>query len=273
MRMAVAFLIMLALLLTGPPGLAEELPAEAFAWDCPQCGTAGNTRNFCPECGAPRPSNEPSEVKTEELLKVGDEIIFGEWEQDNNTSNGTEPIEWVILDIQGDRALVISHYGLVQCRYAFHSNGQTWVNSSIRDTLNHDFYDSAFTAGEKEAILITHVDENSGQNDPDHPAAAGRTGEDTDDYIFILSYAEIMKYLPTPEERRCYVTLYIITHANYSEKRYAEGYTCWYWLRNPAYKNNAGAVDWDGTINACYMNHVYGVARPCCWVDLTMLNP
>ena len=155
MRMAVAFLIMLALLLTGPPGLAEELPAEAFAWDCPQCGTAGNTRKFCPECGAPRPSNEPSEVKTEELLKVGDEIIFGEWEQDNNTSNGTEPIEWMILDIQGDRALVISHYGLVQCRYAFHSNGQTWVNSSIRDTLNHDFYDSAFTAGEKEAILYT----------------------------------------------------------------------------------------------------------------------
>ena len=29
--------------------------AEDIYWICPQCGQGGNTRNFCPNCGAPRP--------------------------------------------------------------------------------------------------------------------------------------------------------------------------------------------------------------------------
>ena len=280
MRMAVAFLMVVALLLTGPPGLAEGQDAQVAAWDCPRCGTTGNTGNFCPECGAARPVSEPAKDEpqvqavtiAEPQVQAGAIITFGIWEQDNQTVNGAEPIRWLVLEVQGSHALVISRYGLVQCRYAYHSNGQTWYNSSIRETLNQEFYNEAFTNEEKEAILITHLNEGVDQQDPSHPAAAGRVGEDTDDRIFILSYAEIIQYMPTAEDRQCYATESIRRHANYSEKRYAEGYTCWYWLRNPAYKNNASAVDWDGTIDACYMNHAYGVARPCCWVDLTKLG-
>ena len=265
MRKAVAYLIVLASLLFFTPVFAEE----TVTWYCPVCGTSGNTQNYCPECGAARPrSTDPEPAKP---LQAGDIITFGKWEQDDSEHNGTEPIEWIILEVQESQALVMSRYGLVQCRYAYHSNGQTWANSLIRETLNHEFYDSAFTDDEKKAILITHVKEGADQQDPDRPAAAGRVGADTDDYIFILSYAEIIQYMPTPEERMCYATQYIRIHANYSGTRYPGGYTCWYWLRSPAYKNNVGAVDWDGEINACYMNHVYGVARPCCWVDLTLL--
>ena len=40
--------------------------------------------------------------------KRGDVITMGTYEQDGNTKNGAEPIEWMILDEKDDRLLVIS---------------------------------------------------------------------------------------------------------------------------------------------------------------------
>ena len=237
----------------------------AKPWDCPDCGMTGNTGKFCPNCGAAKPIEQPG-------IKAGDIITFGKYEQDNDKGNGTEPIEWIILEVKGSKALVLSRYGLVKGAYANSSNGQTWSSSKLRSILNDDFYNEAFNEDEKAAILATEVDEGMDQQDPNHPAAKGRVGKNTTDHVFILSYAETLKYQPTKEERMCYVTEYIKKNSNYSDRRYDEGFTCWYWLRNPAYKNNASVVDWDGTFETCYLHHPYGVARPCCWVDLAALG-
>ena len=308
MKKVLAILIVLAMLLVVSSALGEETieettdevmddvheVAEIPSWDCPKCGTAGNTGKFCPECGSPMPwvcpncgadgntgkfcpncgSAKPDGVgpTVEPKVKVGDIVTFGKYEQDNNKSNGAEPIEWIVLDTDGNYALLLSRFGLIKAPYARSSNGQTWANAEIRGTLNTDFYKAAFTDDEKAAILAKHVDESVDQQDPDHPADEGRVGNNTTDRIYILSYAEIIQYMPTEEDRKCYVTEYIKKNANYSDKQYAEGYTCWYWLRNPAYSNNAGVVDWDGSIDACIMQHPYGVIRPCCWVKIDALQ-
>lgn len=39
---------------------------------------------------------------------TGNVVTYGHYEQDNDTANGKEPIEWVVLDVQGDKALLIS---------------------------------------------------------------------------------------------------------------------------------------------------------------------
>ena len=44
--------------------------------------------------------------------RIGDVITFGKYEQDNKTSNGKEDIEWIILDRQGDKVLLISRMAL-----------------------------------------------------------------------------------------------------------------------------------------------------------------
>ncbi len=237
-------------------------------WDCPACGAEGNTRKFCPECGAPRPGAD--EIAGPVVVRAGDIITFGTWEQDNDEHNGAEPIEWIVLEISGGKALVLSRLGLVHASYATNSHEQTWANSTLRTKLNADFYGSAFTDAEKAAILVTDVDESAAQQDPERPSA--RTGDNTRDRIYVLSYAEIVKYFPTAEERKCYASEYIRHHSNRSDVLYTEGRTCWYWLRNPAYTNNASAVDWDGTIASGYVHHPYGVARPCCWVNLAALG-
>lgn len=44
--------------------------------------------------------------------KVGHYVSFGKYEQDNNTSNGKEKIEWLVLEVKDGKALVISKYAL-----------------------------------------------------------------------------------------------------------------------------------------------------------------
>ena len=242
----------------------------ARPWDCPNCGATGNTGNFCPNCGSTRPNGEePAEPI---VVQVGDTITFGTWEQDNDQRNGAEPIEWIVLEIRGDRALVISRFGLVNAKYMNSANGQVWANSALRATLNYDFYNAAFTDAEKAAIAVTHLVESEDDWDPELRAYNRSGMADTDDRIFVLSYAETVRYFPTDESRKCYCTEYIRVHGNRSDRLYAEGRTCWYWLRSPAYANNASAVDWDGSIASGYMHHARGVARPCCWVSLSALG-
>ena len=50
-------------------------------------------------------------------IAAGDIVTFGRYEQDNDLSDGQEPIEWIVLD-QGDNAVaLISRYGLDARQY------------------------------------------------------------------------------------------------------------------------------------------------------------
>lgn len=68
-------------------------------------------------CGSLSLSSAASAVDLKSL-KVGDTFTFGHYEQDNNSSNGKEPIEWLVLDRKGNEVLVISKYCLDSKPYA-----------------------------------------------------------------------------------------------------------------------------------------------------------
>lgn len=91
-------------------------------------------------------SVEPSEYS------VGDRVFIGHFEQDGDEENGAEPIQWEILEREGDYAILESTYVLT-CRplnYAYESIA--WYDSTLRYWLNTDFYNSAFTKEERCAI-------------------------------------------------------------------------------------------------------------------------
>jgi hypothetical protein len=71
--------------------------------------------------------------------KVGDYVFFGAYEQDNNAFNGKEDVEWLVLDIKNEKALVISKYVLHCKQYHKSYSNITWENSSIRTWLNSYF--------------------------------------------------------------------------------------------------------------------------------------
>ena len=83
---------------------------------------------------------------------VGSTVTMGQFEQDGDESNGTESIKWTVLDVQDGEALIICNN--VLCYKEFSENGNSsWGKSSIRQWLNNDFYNSAFSDEEKKYII------------------------------------------------------------------------------------------------------------------------
>ena len=54
----------------------------------------------------------------------GTEIIFGNFEQDNDINNGPEPIEWILVSHSNDKAYLLSKYILYNTNYQFEENAE-----------------------------------------------------------------------------------------------------------------------------------------------------
>lgn len=122
---------------------------------------------------------------------VKDTITLGTYEQDGDVSNGEESIEWDALSIEDDRALLVSHYILDLLPYNDTQEKVTWETCSLRNWMNNEFYNNAFSEEEKGRILEVNL------TNPDNVAWAAYKvigGEDTKDKVFALSFEEVEKY-------------------------------------------------------------------------------
>lgn len=86
-------------------------------------------------------------VLKEENFAVGDTLNFGAYEQDYDSTNGSEPITWQILDIDEDNvALAISVNVLNRMAFFEHGYGeQSLEKSELVGWLNKEFVSQAFT--------------------------------------------------------------------------------------------------------------------------------
>ena len=73
-----------------------------------------------------------------------DTVILGTYEQDNDPSNGPEPIEWQVVGIRNGHILLLSKYVLDCKKYNETNTGITWEDCTLRTWLNNDFYNTAF---------------------------------------------------------------------------------------------------------------------------------
>ncbi len=88
------------------------------------------------------------------LAEVGDVITFGTYEQDNNSDNGKEAIEWIVVSKEDGKLSVISKDYLDS--KPFNEGGYkacVWKDSSLRRWLNGEFYKNAFTDEDKAKIV------------------------------------------------------------------------------------------------------------------------
>lgn len=172
-------------------------------------------------------------------IEIGDVVLFGNYEQDNNKKNGKEPIEWIVLEKTKDSILMISRYGIERQRFHNENNPTVWEKSALRKWLNETFFTAAFTKNEQEKIILTklHADTNT--------EYSVKCGKETDDHVFLLSISEVKKYL-TKDTSACVPTAYAIAHnGSYNQ---STGF-CWWWLRTSghdrmhvSYVNEKGAV-------------------------------
>lgn len=198
--------------------------------------------------------------------KVGDYVFFGTYEQDNDSSNGKEDIEWLVLAKNGNKTLVISKYALDWQQYNTSDTDVEWESCSLRKWLNGTFASSAFTSDEQRMI------QNATVTADENPSYSTSPGDNTTDKVFLLSIEEAEKYFATDESRKCSPTAYAEAQgaATSSEA------TCYWWLRSPGGEQyNAAYVSTEGSVNY-YGNIVYSVhyyiavvaARPAMWIEL-----
>lgn len=151
----------------------------------------------------------------------GDRIFFGSYPQDDGEP---EEIEWIVLERGDNGLLLLSLRGLDVQPYA-PGLYPTWAASPIRDWLNGDFLNTAFTADEQ--ALIASVTNSTDNYVSELGAYLG--GPDSTEQIFLLSYGELLRYFPEKADRLCLPTDYAL-HAGAATK--ANG-GCEWWLRTP----------------------------------------
>ncbi len=204
-------------------------------------------------------------------LNPGDYVTFGQYFQTDENGSEKEPVEWLVMDQQGEYIFVVSRYALNVMAFNETMDGTAWGNSTLREWLNNDFLQTAFTADEQEAIQVTEVDLSEAQGQKGWNSA-GRAGGSTQDKIFLPSSAEVEQYLLPNGWHLCPVTAYSSGAEQKGAKTVDGQKTCLYWLRNAAFKNNAGVVDATGKINTSMMNYKFGAVRPVMWVDINAVK-
>lgn len=194
--------------------------------------------------------------------EVGGTVKLGEYTQNGDNDEKTA-IEWIVLEKQEDKVLLISKNVLEAKFFSKGSeNGATWEVSVLRTWLNHDFKNIAFSIREQNIIAATTV--NMEKN-----AVYRRVipGNDTEDCLFLLNATQVAKYFPNIEDRKCVPTAYAVSKGVVKD----ESGNCQWWLNLPGSDLfRAAIIDALGNINyegVGIDNTTIGV-RPAMWVSI-----
>ena len=175
-------------------------------------------------------------------LRRGQIVRFGEWYGD--------PLGWYVLDIQGSRVmLMLAGAWLENMRYNDVRKPVTWETCTLRQWLNGEFYDNAFTGNEKKRILEVTV---PADRNPDYPNVD--PGNATKDRVFLLSIPEYQKLLKV-EKMRVFAK--------------PDGKAQWWWLRSPGNKPDiAASVGSVGSLlnGGIRVDYVDVAVRPVLWI-------
>lgn len=213
-------------------------------------------------------------------LNPGSIYTFGSYEQDYDFTNGPEPIQWKVLDVQDGKALLLSQDALIRLQYHPRETGATWKDCTLRQWLNDDFYHTAFSEEELERVCFTH-----NVND-DNPTYGTDGGEDTDDHVFLLSLSEAEKYFTSDEERQCEFSAAVNIIVDQDPGIQKDviptddpyGYGRRWWLRTPGmYPLSTVIIEKDGSVSrnrdtgAYAMGavcHQWNGVRPAIWIEI-----
>ncbi|MBR5515895.1 MAG: hypothetical protein IKU52_06805 [Clostridia bacterium] len=133
---------------------------------------------------------------------IGDEILFGSYEQ-NIKNEELEDIEWIVLEKDSDSMLLISKYAL-ECSRFDSERKSDWESSELRNFLNREFLDTAFS--EEELLSLCNIN---------------------GDKVSLLSKDKIKEYFPENSDRILIPTDYAKEQGIWVNKDYD---SCFWWL-------------------------------------------
>lgn len=176
----------------------------------------------------------PTLVMAEEI----EYVTFGSYEQDNDLTNGKEPIEWRVLKEEDGEAMLLSRYALDTQPYnQGRGNNIHWPECTLRAWLNNEFYNEAFSE-EEQALIILKTLKNYKEID-------------TEDRVFLLDNFEARSLFANHADRQTSPTPYAKSKGCYMSKKYI-GNVHW-WLRSFSWESSrrASYVAASGGVMTC----------------------
>ena len=121
-------------------------------------------------------------------MKVGEIVTFGNYVQSTDPAKGPEKIEWVVLEVEEHRALLLSRYVPDAIPFIEKLRRVPWKGCTLRKWMNNEFYKKAFSPSERSLILETKL------KNKDFLYVFRTLNTDTTDRIFPLSLEEQRRY-------------------------------------------------------------------------------
>ena len=220
-----------------------------------------------------------------------------------------DKIKWRVLNVSGNRALLLADQALDCQQYNTDDSPVTWADSTIRSWLNgyndstnncgtdftgKNYINSAFSPIEQEAIISTNLD-----NTKTGAYSNNNGGASTTDKIFLLASYDLFytnestsygfykeDYSIFDEARRCNSSTYAKAMGSYAGCNSTYLGNCWWWLRTLNSAFVAAVVDDEGPIEAGaadndknnsssggdYVTCMEASVRPSVWIDLGLAN-
>ena len=204
-------------------------------------------------------------------LNVGDHFFLGSYEQDNDLTNGQEPIEWRVLQIENGEMLAIAEYALDSQPYNNKGGHARWNKASLRTWLSTEFYNTAFADAEKQLIITKELKNWEEKNT-------------TGDPVTLITCDEAKQLFENHDDRMCTPTDYCVAQGARLSTKFRKDkdgyYNVNWWTRNHSWESNARGsyVANSGGVMTCGGNKD-GVAnnkkitvRPAVYLDVQALG-
>ena len=240
-----------------PPETIDPTPTQEPAQSQePATESAPNMEPNQEPVPVPIPEPEPESKSEQNVITKGETIEFGGY-------------EWRVLDVQNDKALLLSEAIIEKRVYHNTFMDLTWESCDLRKYLNGDFYNK-FSVDDRERIATTQVINNN------NPWFGTNGGNSTNDKIFLLSLEEVVRYFGDSGQLQNRLGTDNWFSDEYSNNRiaYYNGNACGWWLRSPGlFSGYAASVYDSGNVGVngydCDIVVVInGGVRPALWLNL-----
>lgn len=187
----------------------------------------------------------PEQVIVKETMadaSVGDAVVFGKYEQNGNADDGAEKIEWIVLEKQDDKLLLISRQCLDAKQINKTRTDVEWKQSELFQWLNGEFLQTAFSEAELSSVI-----ENDGVK------------------VNLPSAEDAKKYYEYDSWRAAEATEFAVKNG----ARVQNGKTWWWLLDKGEIASSNSYVYFDGTIRTDGLSVDYQAVavRPMMWVS------
>ncbi|MBQ5837943.1 MAG: hypothetical protein IIW39_04640 [Clostridia bacterium] len=152
MPLAVMIIISLIAIALAAAFLAYLLDTNTQDGDTESIDTSYE-QSFADESSLEPPPEEVIVKETMADASVGDAVVFGTYEQNGNTADGVEKIEWIVLEKQDDKLLLISRKCLDTKPINETRSDVEWNQSTLFAWLNGEFTQNAFSETELASLI------------------------------------------------------------------------------------------------------------------------